>query len=193
MHLIIYGPEGSGKGTQAKLLGERLNLPVYTSGDLVREAAAHDKGPVSNACRKALVQGRYVADRDMFVLWGKKLKTTEAKEGFILDGFPRNINQARFLLNEVARAGYNIDKLIYLELTDEEAIKRLAKRQRKLFVGSKINHDDPQRVKQRLTIYRNQEEEVLKLFRSQNLLLEVGASGSIEKITDDIIRGLDFK
>ncbi|MBI5465612.1 nucleoside monophosphate kinase, partial [Candidatus Gottesmanbacteria bacterium] len=79
MHIIFYGPEGAGKGTQAKLLSEKLNLPILTSGDLVREAAANDPGLLGDICRRALHEGKYVADSEMFVLWKNRLKRKDMK------------------------------------------------------------------------------------------------------------------
>ena len=190
MHFIIYGPEGSGKGTQAKLLAEKLHLKVYTSGDLVREAALKDKGLIGKVCRKALNEGKYVADKSMFVLWRNKLKTEEAKKGIILDGFPRNFNQAEFLFKNIDQYGYTIDKVIYLELTDAEAIERLVKRHRKLFEGSNINHDDPERVKKRLTVYRKKEKKLLSFFKKKQLILEINALGTTDEVFVRIISAL---
>jgi adenylate kinase len=79
MYLVIYGPEGSGKGTQAKLLSEKLNLPILTSGDIVRDKAANDNTKIGDICRNALKEGRYVADSVMFVLWKDKLKKSKKK------------------------------------------------------------------------------------------------------------------
>lgn len=190
MHFIFYGPEGSGKGTQAKILAQKKNLPVYTSGDLVREAAKNDKGSIGIAARKALTQGIYVPDSEMFVLWKNRLRTKEAKNGFILDGFPRNIKQAKFLMLKLEKYGYSIDRVIYLSLSEEESIKRLGKRQRKLFEGSAVNHDDPQRVKLRLKTYREQKQLVLDFFKEMGILLEINAEGLVEKVAERISKGL---
>ena len=67
MHVVFFGPEGSGKGTQAQLLSKALHLPILTSGDLVRDAATNDKGIIGEVCRQALAEGKYVADSEMFV------------------------------------------------------------------------------------------------------------------------------
>lgn len=191
MHLIIYGPEGSGKGTQAELLSKQLKLPIYTSGDLVRERAKNDPGRLGDVCRQALKEGKYVKDEDMFLLWGNILKSDEAKKGFILDGFPRTLSQAKFLLLETNKNGYSVDKVIFLNLTDEVSIERLSKRARKLFEGSSINHDDPERVKARLNIYRKEEKPLLEFFRGKGMLLEIDASGTIEKIQKEIFDKLN--
>ncbi|MBI4990618.1 nucleoside monophosphate kinase [Candidatus Gottesmanbacteria bacterium] len=192
MHIIIYGPEGSGKGTQAKLLGDFLNLPVFTAGDLVREAAIKNKGELGNAARLALTSGKYLSDKDMFELLREKLATKQAKKGFILDGFPRNLDQAKFLLRETQKSEYKIDKLIYLKLSDEEAQKRLLKRKRPLFTGSKLLHDTPERILQRLKTYRQLEEPVLKLFREKKLVLEIEGDNTPEIVFKNILQGLKF-
>ncbi|MBI2617366.1 nucleoside monophosphate kinase [Candidatus Gottesmanbacteria bacterium] len=192
MHIVIYGPEGSGKGTQAKLLSQKLSVPVYTSGDLVREAATHDTGPLGRVCKEALTEGKYVPDNEMFLLWERKLHTGQAKKGFILDGFPRNRSQAEFLFKEIKKSGYNLDRVIYLSISDKEAILRLSKRKRKLFAGSTINHDERERVKKRLEAYRGKEASLLKFFQEKKLLTQINAKGTVEEVFQKILTSLGF-
>lgn len=185
MHIVFYGPEGSGKGTQAKLLAEKLNLPILTSGDLVREAAATDKGLIGEACHRALSQGKYVPDSEMFVLWKNKLKETE--NGWIMDGFPRNLRQAKFLVNKIDKYGYKIEKAIYLKISPEESIKRLLKRGRPLHPGSNELHDSSERIKQRLDMYYQGEKTVLDFFQKLGILEEINGERSVEEIHQDIV------
>lgn len=185
MHIIFYGPEGSGKGTQAKLLGEKLGLPILTSGDLVREAAINDKGLIGEACRRSLSQGKYVPDSEMFVLWKNKLKSS--KNGWIIDGFPRNLRQAKFLVNKIDKYGYKIEKAIYLKIPVEESMKRLLKRKRPLHPGSSELHDSPERIKQRLEMYYLGEGEVIRFFKKMGILEEIDGSGSIETVRAKIL------
>lgn len=192
MHLIMYGAEGSGKGTQAQMLGAKLNLPLYTSGDLVRETAQSDAGSLGDACREALTKGIYVSDDFMFQLWQRKLESDEAKKGFILDGFPRNAKQAKFLMEEMKKSGYGLDKVIHLHISDEESIKRLALRNRKLFPGSTESHDSPDRVAKRLSIYRSQEKELLNFFAGFHLVVTVNAQQTREVVFADIVRSLSL-
>ncbi len=193
MHLIIYGPEGSGKGTQAKLLAGKFGLPIYTSGDLVREAAEKNSDSVvGSICRQALLEGKYVPDESMFELWRNKLTTEEAKNGFLLDGFPRNIRQAEFLLREIQLAGYSIDKVIYLKLADSEAMKRLVARKRPLFAGSSETHDTPERIKKRLVTYRMEEEKLTDYFKKLGLLVTVDAVGTVDEVFKRTISKLKF-
>ncbi len=186
MHIVFYGPEGSGKGTQAQLLAEKLNLPVLTSGDLVRETAASDEGILGDICKRILSEGKYVADSEMFVLWKKKLKKKDMEKGWIMDGFPRNINQAKFLVRKVKKYGYKIDKVFYLRISPEESMTRLLKRGRKLHEGSNGLHDSPERITHRLAIYHEGRDEVLDFFAKKGVLEEINGEQEIEKVHQDI-------
>jgi len=188
MHIVFYGPEGSGKGTQAKLLSDALHLPILTSGDLVRDAAVNDKGIIGEVCRQALEEGKYVADSEMFVLWKWRLKEEDAKGGWIMDGFPRNIEQAKFLDDKINKYGYKVEKVIYLNLSEEESIQRLAKRARPLHPGSSETGDTPERIKMRLSMYKEGEKDVLDFYRFQGALIEINADQTIEEVHVEIMR-----
>ncbi|MBI4999711.1 nucleoside monophosphate kinase [Candidatus Gottesmanbacteria bacterium] len=193
MHIIFYGPEGAGKGTQAKLLSEKLNLPILTSGDLVREAAANDPGLLGDICRRALHEGKYVADSEMFVLWKNRLKRKDMKKGWIMDGFPRNLNQAKFLTSKVVKHGYKIEKVFYLKITPKESMKRLLRRGRKLHESNSELHDSPERIKQRLEMYYQGERQVLDFFTKMGTLEEINGEQSIEKVHREIMSRIDRK
>lgn len=188
MHVVFFGPEGSGKGTQAKILAEKLNLPILTSGDLVRDAAANDKGIIGEVCRQSLKEGKYVADSEMFVLWKWRLKEEDAKGGWIMDGFPRNLEQAKFLDDKISKYGYRIERVIYLNLPEEESFKRLVKRARPLHEGSAETHDSPERIKSRLGIYKQGEGEVLDYYEKQGVLVEVNAHQAINDVHTEILK-----
>lgn len=188
MHIVFYGPEGSGKGTQAKLLSEKLTLPILTSGDLVRDAAANDRGIIGEVCRRTLAEGKYVADSEMFVLWKWRLKEDDAKDNWIMDGFPRNVEQAKFLDEKLDKYGYKVDKVFYLNLSEEESYRRLIKRGRPLHEGSNELHDSPERIKQRLEIYKQGEQAVLDYYRQKGVLIEVNADQSIEEVQKEILK-----
>lgn len=190
MHLVVYGPEGSGKGTQAKLLGESLELPVYTTGDLVREAAANDKGEIGKRAKKVLLEGKYLPDKDVCRLLSIKFESRLEKTGFVLDGFPRTLGQAYFLMEVLAKNNLKLDRVVYLKLSTAESVNRLLKRKRKVFSSSNILHDDPIRVKQRLSIYHKEEKDILQFFRGKDLLLTINGNQPIEKVYKDILRGL---
>lgn len=190
MHILMYGPEGSGKGTQAKLLSEKLHIPILTSGDLVRDAAGSDKGMIGDVCREALTEGKYVADSEMYVLWKRRLKEDDAKNDWIMDGFPRNADQAIFLDDKLHKYGYKVEVVYYLKLSEEESLRRLIKRARPLHPGSSQLHDSPERIKNRLEIYKQNETNVLEYYKKQGVLVEINADGAVEDIHNEIMSHL---
>jgi adenylate kinase len=190
MHILMYGPEGSGKGTQAKLLSEKLGIPILTSGDLVREAAANDKGHLGNVSRLALNEGKYVADADMYVLWERKIVEYGTKSGWIIDGFPRNIDQATFLDGRLQHLDSKVDMVIYLNISESESINRLIKRARPLHPGSTELHDSPDRIKKRLEVYKAGQKALLEYYKSKGILLEISAEKSVEDVHNDILSHL---
>jgi adenylate kinase len=190
MHIVFYGPEGSGKGTQAKLLADKLNIPILTSGDLVRDAAANDKGIIGEVVRQALSEGKYVADSEMQVLWKWRLKEEDAKGAWIMDGFPRNVEQAKFLDEKIDKYGYRIEHVVYLSLSEEESYKRLIARGRPLHPGSSELHDSPERIKSRLSIYKEGEKEVINYYKEKGVLVEIDANQPVEKVHEDILTAI---
>jgi adenylate kinase len=191
MHIVFYGPEGSGKGTQAKLLADALHLPILTSGDLVRDAAANDKGIIGEVCRQALVEGKYVADSEMFVLWKWRLKEEDAKGGWIMDGFPRNVEQAKFLDDKIDKYGYKVEKVLYLDQSEEESYRRLIARKRQLHPGSIETGDTPERIKTRIAMYKEAEKAVLDYYRANGVLVEINADQPIEKVHAQIMQQIN--
>lgn len=192
MHIVFYGPEGSGKGTQAKLLAGKLKLPVLVSGDLVREMAENDKGLMGEICQQALKEGKYVADSEMYVLWKRRLKMPDAQKDWVIDGFPRNIEQAKFLVDKIDKYGYKIDKAFYLKISEEESLKRCLKRGRKVYDTSNELHDSPERIKERLVMYKEAESAVLNYFKELGILEEINAQQPAEAVHQEILEKLNI-
>ncbi len=186
MFIIFYGPEGSGKSTQAKMLAKKLNLPYLGSGDLIRKYAKEDKGIMGEICRNTLNKGHYVADSEMFVLWKDRLKQPDVQEGFIIDGFPRNHTQALFLAEKLDKYNKKVDFVFYLDVSEPVSIQRLLKRGRKSPDGSP--HDSEEKIKSRLGIYQKQETVVLSFYKEEALLKKVNGEQSIEQIHQDIVK-----
>lgn len=184
MFIVFYGPEGSGKGTQASLVAKKLDIPLLGSGDLVRKYAKEDKGIMGRICRETLRKGHYVADSEMYVLWKQRFKETDAKKGWVLDGFPRNLTQAIFLERKVEKYGQIIDIVFFLDVSKKESLKRLLKRKRKSPDGSL--HDSRERIKERLEHYNNGKKAVLRYYQKRRILVHINGEGSIEKIHKEI-------
>ena len=191
MHVIFYGPEGAGKGTQAKLLAEKLHCPILTSGDLVRDAAANDKGILGFVCKEALDAGKYVANSEMEVLWKWRLKEDDAKGAWIMDGFPRNIDQAKFLDDKIDKYGYKVELVFFLNIPEEESYRRLIARGRMAYPGSSESHDSPERIANRLKMYKEAEKDILGYYRQKGVLAEIDANRSIEEIHKDIMAAVE--
>lgn len=191
LNIIFYGPEGSGKSTQAKSLALKLNVPHIASGDLVRWGAANDKGMIGDVCREALSKGYYVADSEMFVLWKGRLKEPDMDNGWVIDGFPRNLSQAEFLDDKLDKHGKKVDIVFYLNVSEEESIKRLLKRARKNPDGS--TNDTDELIRERLRRYKTEESDVLSYFTQLGILVEIDGERSIEEIENEIYKQTTIK
>ncbi|KKU47023.1 MAG: Adenylate kinase [Microgenomates group bacterium GW2011_GWA2_46_7] len=184
-NILFYAPEGAGKTTQAKMLAEKLGVPCLISGDLVRRMAENDKGIMGEICRETLAKGHYVADSEMFVLWKARLKDDDTQNGWVIDGFPRNLTQAEFLADKLDKYGKQVDLVVYLKVSEEVSIARLLKRGRKLTDGSL--HDSAELIKQRLSRYQAEEASVLEYYRKLGVLVEINGEREVEAIHLDIL------
>jgi len=189
VHLILYGPEGSGKSTQAKKIADKYEIPYLGSGDLVRSAAENDKGALGETCKLVLEEGKYVADSEMFVLWKKRLKGKDINGGWIMDGFPRNISQAKFLDKKLDKYGQKVDAVIHLKVRRPESIERLLKRGRKL--GNGQLHDSLDKIKERLKRYHDGEKRVLGFYKNKRLLISVDGESPVGKVYENVMRELE--
>jgi len=185
MFIIIYGPEGSGKTTQGKLLSEKMSLPHLVSGDLVRKYAKEDSGIMGEICRNAIKKGHYVADSEMFVLWKQRLKEKDVENGFIIDGFPRNMAQALFLDDKLNKYGKCVSMVIYLKVREKVSVERLLKRGRKNPDGSLA--DSPENIRERLRRYKLEEKDVLDFYNKKGVLKQINGERTIEEIHEDIM------
>lgn len=189
MHAVFFGPEGSGKGTQARLLAKKFKVPHLVSGGLVRKYAKEDKGIMGRVCKEALDKGHYVADSEMYVLWKQRFKEDDAKNGWIIDGFPRNVAQARFLERKVEKYDQRLDAVFYLRVPEEESVKRLVKRGRKNPDGTL--HDTPKRIKERLRHYNRSKERLIGYYKKRGILKLINGNQSIKAIHKDILKKLE--
>ncbi|GJQ20076.1 MAG: adenylate kinase [Bacteroidia bacterium] len=127
MRIILFGPPGVGKGTQAKLLAEEFAIPHISTGDLLR-AAVKNKTPLGMKAQEYMSQGNLVPDEIMIGLIEEVLSSKKASKGFILDGFPRTVAQAKALDALFERMGIALDRVISLRVEHDEVIRRLAAR-----------------------------------------------------------------
>lgn len=184
MNLIILGPQGSGKGTQAKLLAEKFNLKHLASGELLRAEAASGS-PKGKIIDDILASGALMPfDTVLEVLEPALLSS---KTGFIIDGTPREVSQAEYLDSFLQENKIKIDKVILLNIPEEESLSRLAKR-------AQIEHrtdDTPQAIRERLSLYTKNTIPVIEHYRRQGLLLEIDGTPDIQTIFADITNKLE--
>lgn len=194
INLVFYGPEGSGKSTQADLIAKKYQIPHLASGDLVRKYAKEDQGIIGNICRESLNDGTYIGDSEMYVMWKQRLKEDDAQEGWVLDGFPRNLTQAEFLNRKVEKYGHELNIVFFVEVSEEESIKRLLKRGRKSPDGS--IHDSPERITERLKHYNKAKEQVLEYYQNRGILKTINGQRGIEEIhqeIDNLVKNIEVK
>jgi|SRR3989344_2732008 len=170
MKIIFLGIQGSGKSTQAKIAAEKLSLPYIETSQLLREKS-ESKDEDAKQIAEAFEKGNLVVDEITIRALKERLKSKECQKGYILDGYPRNEIQFQNLDDD-------IDRVFYVAVSDEEAIRRLSKRAR---------HDDTgEALKRRMDLYHRQTEPILDKFREKGILEEVDGERSIEEIAKDI-------
>lgn len=183
MNLIILGAPGSGKGTQAQLLAEKFNLVHLSSGQLLRTEAASGT-PKGKLIADLLVTGALLPFETVLEVIEPALKS--AKNGFVLDGTPRDIHQAEYLHHFFNENGIVLDKVIYLDIPVEEGVKRIMKR-------SQIEHrsdDNYDSIKKRMDIYHDETMPVIDFYQKNALLLKIDGTPDIQTIFKDIVNRL---
>lgn len=196
--IVMLGPPGSGKGTQAELLSHRLRLPHISSGDMFREHIKH-RTKLGRQVTKLLAAGRLVSDRLTMRMMAERLRRSDCRRGFILDGVPRTLSQARALAR-LARPTL----VLALELSDAEAIRRLSGRRMALdgtiyhlqfnpppkrLRGQLMIRDDdrPAAVRRRLAGYRVETRPLVEYYRRAGLLVEVDAQPTIQRVFRNLL------
>ncbi len=182
--LIFLGPPGSGKGTQAELLTEKLNLSHISIGDLLRENISNNTelGKLASSYVKS---GELVPDEliiDLMDSYITNVKNNSEISGIILDGFPRTINQAIALENKIKQLDVSIKTVLNLDISDQKILNRLAGRGRA--------DDKPELINNRLKVYRNQTEPLLKFYNDRSLLDSINGDQAEEDVSKAIINVL---
>lgn len=182
MRLLLLAPPGAGKGTQAKRLSQYYGIEHISTGDLLRKEVAAGT-PLGRQAKEYLDRGDLVPDdliRDMVV---ERVTEADAKGGFLLDGYPRNLAQAEES-NRMARdQGITIDGAVYLDVSQEELLRRLLAR-----AGTESRSDDNiDTIRRRLEVFHTQTRPLADYFRDRGLLISVDGEQPIEKVTSDII------
>ena len=205
MRLVLVGPPGAGKGTQAEFLAKHYSIPHISTGDIFR-ANLKDGTPLGLQAKDFMDRGELVPDSVTNEMVKDRLTYDDISNGFLLDGFPRNVLQAEVLRAILAEKHTPLDAVLELSIADEEIISRLSSRRTcrgcgKPALGDACTNcggelyqredDKPEVIAHRLHVYQEQTSPIVAFYRTQGLLITISATGSVEEITDRAITALD--
>jgi len=185
LNLLVLGPQGSGKGTQAKRICAHHGIPHISTGDMFRAAIAAGS-PLGREVEPILASGELVPDELTVALIRERLAEDDARDGFVLDGFPRNLEQAAALDAMLADIGRELDAVLFFDLSDELATERMHGRA----VAEGRPDDAPETIARRLAIYHEQTEPVVGYYRGLHNLVELHAEQSIDEVFAQIEEAL---
>jgi adenylate kinase len=210
IRLVLFGPPGAGKGTQAQLLKDRLGIPHISSGDLFRYHL-REGTELGKRAGAYINQGRLVPDEVTISIILEEVLGLPDEKGFILDGFPRTTEQAKALEESLETRSRPIDKVVFINVPEEELIKRLGGRyicRNCQAPHTKVNGEEPGRctqcdgelyqreddrpeaVKERIQVYRNETLPVLDFYRERGLLADVSGVGSVDCVHQKVLDAL---
>lgn len=209
MHLILLGPPGAGKGTQAVRLAERFGVPHIATGDLLRFAVSWET-EIGLRAKRYMDAGELVPDEIVLELLRLRLSQADAAEGFVLDGFPRNPAQAKALGDILAELGRSLDAVVSLEVPDERIIERLSSRVSCRTCGRSFtvrdgkptscpsdraplfrrDDDTPEVIRKRLDVFHAQTAPLIAFYEEGGCLFHVSGVGDVAEVEDRIAREL---
>ncbi len=187
MRLIILGPPGAGKGTQARKIAEHYDIPAVSTGDIFR-SNVRDETPLGLKVKEILDTGGYVPDEVTNDLVRNRLAEPDAQGGFLLDGYPRTMDQVRELDEILAEQGHPLEEVLELTVDAEEVVERLLKR-----AQTDGRSDDTEEViRNRQQVYAQQTAPLVDLYRERGLLVQVDGLGEIDEVAERIYAALDI-
>ncbi len=215
MRLILFGPPGVGKGTQAQILSQMFNIPHISTGDILRDAVKNET-ELGLKAKSYMDKGELVPDDVMIGIIKEVLSSEKCKNGFILDGFPRTLKQAEALDQIFNELSIKLDYVITLEVDDDEIIKRLTNRRVCKNCGAVYNllidkipedskcprcggelyqrsDDNPDVIKNRLKVYRESTQIVLDYYAKKGILKKIGGLGEISQVTKKILKSIEVR
>ena len=186
--LLIVGPPGAGKGTQAARIAEKYRIPTISTGDIFRFNIANET-ELGKQVKAIVDSGDYVPDSLTNALVTDRLNEADAQGGFLLDGYPRTTDQVRYLDELLASHGHALDGVVRLAADQEEVVRRL--RQRSIEQG-RVD-DSEEAIRHRQEVYQRETAPLLEMFDERGLLIEVDGLGPIDEVTARIFAALDAR
>ena len=184
--VILLGPPGAGKGTQASRIAERLGIPAISTGDIFR-ANMVEGTEIGKQAQAYMDRGEFVPDSVTNAMVKARLAAPDAADGFLLDGYPRSVEQAHVLRDMLLDLGKSIDVVLEIQVDEDEVVERMLKR-----AQEQHRTDDTEPVmRHRLEVYHQQTLPVATYYVDQDLLEVVDGSGTIDEVTDRIFAILD--
>jgi adenylate kinase len=190
VRVVLLGPPGAGKGTQAQVIAGRLGVPAISTGDIFR-ANVSGQTELGQQAKAYMDAGDLVPDAITVAMVSDRLAEPDAKAGFLLDGFPRTIAQADQLRDSLAEMGHVLDCCLELVVDEDELVRRLSGR-RMLVDGAWVQRDDdkPGTVRHRLEVYREQTAPLSGFYERAGLLARIDAIGEIDEVTRRALEAL---
>jgi adenylate kinase len=212
LNLVLLGPPGSGKGTQGERLQEDLRLPYYATGDILR-AAVREETELGRSAKEYMDRGDLVPDEVIVGVIAERIDSTEALDGFILDGFPRTTPQAEALDSKLEELERAVTAVLLIDVTDEEVVRRLGGRRTCVenghvfhvefnpperegvcdLDGSELivrDDDKPEVIRRRLETYHSKTEPLIAYYDHRSVLRRIGGEQAPDEVADEISRTL---
>ena len=186
MRLILMGPPGAGKGTQAKVIADRLGIPAISTGDIFR-ANVSQQTPLGVEAKRYMDAGEYVPDEVTNAMVRDRIAEDDARRGFLLDGYPRTVAQVEELDAMLADQESRIDAVVVLTVDEDEIVQRLLKRAE--IEGRADDTEDV--IRRRQDVYTEQTAPLIAVYADQGLLTEVDGMGAVDEVTERVFRALE--
>lgn len=186
MRLLIMGPPGAGKGTQAKFIAERFGIPAISTGDIFR-ANVSQGTPLGIEAKGFMDKGEYVPDAVTNLMVRNRIDEPDAEHGFLLDGYPRTLAQVEELDGMIKHTGHRLDAVVVLTVDQDEIVERLHKRA----IEEGRDDDTPEVIRRRQEVYREETEPLIAVYKGRGLVQEIDGLGEVAEVTERIIAALD--
>ncbi|MBE0676530.1 MAG: adenylate kinase [Bacteroidales bacterium] len=189
LNFLIFGPPGSGKGTQSVQLSEKYNLLHLSTGDMLR-AEIGSGTALGNRVKGIMEKGELVPDEVVIEMIAARIDAEKSKAGFLYDGFPRTVEQAQALESMLEGKGMKINAMLALDVEHDELVKRLMGRGA---VSGRADDQDMNVIENRIEVYRSKTEPLADYYRKKNTYTPVDGMGSVDAIFDRLCKAIDSK